>query len=293
MKTKFSRLLKAGLLFLSALAAGQAYGAYDCSVSVTSIGTLYVPGKSDDAQGTVSLICSRGADDANELSFRIKADTGLNASGTQRRVRRGATTDTLTYYLSSGACANSSNWFAPPSGTVNVITGTLLFGSSLTASVSLGYCIRMPSQPGGAPTAGIYTDVVNVFAQYPNSDTGALTVPAFLNYSVGVDAQCVFATYPGNMLFNYTSFSPTAQSASQSLVLRCSNNLPWSVSVDPPTSSMLGLSYSIAVSPSSGTGLGNAGHTITLTGTIPAGQAGTCALGTCSATQTHTITISY
>jgi hypothetical protein len=95
------------------------------------------------------------------------------------------------------------------------------------------------------------------------------------------------------MAFSYTSFSPSAVTATQAFVLRCSPGTPWIVSVDPAPSPLLGLDYSIAVSPASGTGLGNTGQTITLTGTIPAGQAGTCATGSCTATRTHTVTITY
>jgi hypothetical protein len=44
--------------------------------------------------------------------------------------------------------------------------------------------------------------------------------------------------------------------------------------------------------PAAGTGNG-AAQNIVITGTMPAGQQGVCSTATCSASQAHTITISY
>ncbi len=295
-----ANLARLGLLALLALATDKGWAAYDCFVSVTSSDAFYSSTSNVDTNGTVTLTCSRTASDANTLSYRIMAGPGLNPSpnGQDRRVRLGATANYLTYSLSRGttegggaACANNSNWEDPTVGAAKVITGSLNFGVALTASATWGYCIRLPAQ--GLPAAGTYTDTVRVFAQYPDSNAGATTAPALLGYTVWVGDHCVFGTYPGTMAFTYTSFSPSAVTATQSFVLRCSQGTPWTVSVDPSTSTLLGLDYSIAASPVSSIGLGSTGQTVTLTGTIPAGRAGTCSLGTCSATQTHTVTISY
>lgn len=294
------RQLRAATFALLALGAGEAEAAYDCFVTVTSADAFYNSANSVDTNGTVTITCSRAASDASTLSYRIMADSGLNASanGQDRRVKHSVSANYLTYSLSRGttegggaACANNSNWEDPSKGAGKVITGTLSFGVALTASATWGYCIRLPAQ--GLPTAGTYTDAVSVYAQYPDSNAGATTAPALLNYTVWVGDHCMFSTYPGTMAFSYTSFSPSAVIATQAFVLRCSMNTPWTVSIAPSASMMLSLNYSIAASPASGAGLGNTGQTITLTGTIPAGQAGTCAAGSCTATQTHTVTISY
>jgi hypothetical protein len=70
------------------------------------------------------------------------------------------------------------------------------------------------------------------------------------------------------------------------------------VALDSPTTgTLIGLDYTLALSPAGGTGGGTGGgspesiHTIT--GTMAAGQAGTCAVGACTATQSHTLTITY
>ncbi|MBX3589208.1 MAG: spore coat protein U domain-containing protein [Ramlibacter sp.] len=291
--------LRAGLcLGLYALCQGPAQAAYSCNVSVTSVGVLYTTTpRNQDANGTVTLICTRAASDANTLTYRIKADNGLNASGNQRRVRLGATNKRLNYSIRRGTspggaatCGNNSNWKAA-NGNNGAMRGTLSFGASLSASVTWGYCARVRGNQG-SPTGGVYTDTVQVFAQYPGTNAGALTSSVGLNYSVAVGNQCVFSTPPTGMSFNYTSFSATPQMAVQTFDLRCSDALPWSLAVTPASGNLLGLAYSLDLTPDTGTGTG-VDQSITLTGTLPADQAGTCATGMCSASQPHTLTVTY
>lgn len=280
-----------------------ATAAYSCAVQATSAGVLYNAAANTDFTATATLNCTRDTTDANTLTYRLKADTSANYNGTNRRVRRGATTSYLTYYLRRGttaggaaACGNSNTWFAPANGTTNVITGTLNFGTALTASVTWGYCLRVRGTAGGnpaAPAAGTYTDLVNIFGQYPNNDAGTLTSPSPITYSVGVTNQCVFNTFPGGLNFVYNAFGG-AQTSSTSFRLRCSSGLPWTVSVSPASAVVHGLQYTITPSPASGTGNGNTGQNVTLTGDMSANQAGTCATGgVCTATQPHAVTITY
>lgn len=290
--------LAAGLL---ALCAGSAWS-YSCNMSAGGTGVLLDgSGANQDSNGTVTLNCTRSSAEATTLTYRIKADNGLNYSG-QRRARRGTSTNYMAYWLQRGtavggsaACANSTNWLEPATGTANVITGTLNFGTSLSASAVWGYCVRLPSVSFINylfATAGIYTDTVNIYAQYPGVDGGALTPEVPLNYTIGVKEQCVFNSFPTSINFNYTSFSPTAQTDTETFNLRCSDDLPWTVAVSPTTGTALGLSYTMGIAPASGTGTG-ANQPITLTGTMPAGQTGTCALGSCAAKVVHTVTITY
>lgn len=285
------------LVGLMLLAANAAHAAYSCNVSTAGTGVLYTPGTNQDAKGTVTLNCTRAASDANRLTYRIKADNGLNASGTQRRVRLGATGNRLNYILrkgnASGAanCGNSTNWQAPNNGNGNVMRGRLQFGTALSASATWGYCIRVRGNQG-SPSAGTYTDSVQVFAQYPGTNAGALTSVVPLSYTVSVGNECVFNTFPAALSFNYTSFSPAPQISNQNFALRCSSGLFWSLAISPANSPLMGLAYTLAPSPASGTGTG-ANQTVSLTGTVPANQAGTCATATCSATQVHNVIITY
>lgn len=276
-----------------------AHAAYSCTVTATSTGLIYIPNQ-QDAKGSATLTCTRSLGDANSLSYRLKASDGLNAAGTApiRRVRLNATSNYLFYSLRQGDnCGANTNWRAPATGNVDVMTGSLPFvGSALTASTTLNYCIRVRVGQNGnptAPAAGIYSDTFNVFAQYPRSDTGALSPSAAVAMTVGVSNQCVFYTYPGNLVFSYTAFSASPQTASTSFMLRCSSGLPWSVSVIPNPAVLQGLMYTITPSPASGTGTGNTGQAVTLNGHMPAGQAGTCSGSTCAATQPHTVFITY
>lgn len=92
---------------------------------------------------------------------------------------------------------------------------------------------------------------------------------------------------------NYTAFSATAQTSTTSFMLRCSSGLPWTISVSPNPAVLQGLRYTITPSPASGSGNGNTGQAVTLTGSMQAGQAGTCTGPTCSGTQAHTVFITY
>ncbi len=283
-------------LAMMAMTSPQAWAAYSCSVSANSTGTLYDAPTPQDSQGLATLTCTRDSGDANTLSYRLKADNGLHATGNQRRVRLGATNNFLQYSLTrSATCGNNSNWYAPAAGNGNVLRGTLNFGAALSQSVSVPYCLRTRVASGGnpaAPTAGVYTDTINIFAQYPGSNAGVLSPVAPITYSVGVNNQCVFRSFPTNMAFNYIAFSPTQQQALTSFNLRCSNALPWGVTVSPANGVVLGLAYSIASSPTTMIGTG-ADQAVTLTGTMPAGQAGSCSLGTCTGSNVHTVTITY
>jgi spore coat protein U-like protein len=292
--------LAALLLSITGLSA---QAAISCNISTTSVGVLYVAGANTDTNGTVTLTCTRNpSTDPASITYRIKANNGNNFA-TNRRVRLGATTNYLTYFLRRGTvvggaatCGNTSTWAAPATGTTNVITGTLTFGTGASsASAVWGYCVRVRGSVNpnpAAPAAGIYTDNVLITGQYPNSDVGVLTPSVPLTYTIGVNNQCVFNTFPTAMSFNYTAFSPTAQVLTRQFDLRCSNTLPWSIAISPASNVLLGLNYTIAASPATGTGTGS-DQVITLTGTIPANQAGTCNAATCTATQAHVVTITY
>ena len=285
------------VMVLFAMGSSPAWAVYSCSVTATSTGVLYIAPTPQDSQGVATLTCTREGADPNTLSYRLKADNGLNVNGTQRRVRLGVTANFLNYSLQSAAtCMNGSNWYAPATGTTNVVIGILNFGAALSQSVNVSYCLRTRVATAGnpaAPTAGVYTDTVNIFGQFPDSDAGTLTAVAPITYSVGVNNQCVFNSSPTAMLFNYSAFSPAAQSSVSTFNLRCSNALPWTVTVSPASAAVIGLNYSIAVSPSATTIGTGADQPVTLTGNMAAGQAGNCALGTCTGTQIHTVTITY
>jgi len=97
---------------------------------------------------------------------------------------------------------------------------------------------------------------------------------------------------PSTLVLNYTSFSPTPVSNSMSFTIDCTQGTPYSLSLSPASGTLLGLPYSLSLGSNAGTGTGFA-QSVTVTGTIPAGQSGTCALPSCTASQPTTVTISY
>lgn len=279
------------------LAGGSAHAVYSCSLSITDTGVIYNQGNNSrtDATGTVTITCTRDVStDANSLTYRIGADNGLwYNNGLQTRL--GATNNYLDYTLTRGAtvggsatCADTTNWSAT---TTTVMNGTLAFGASASASATWGFCLRVRGNQGN-PTAGTYTDAVGVYAQYPATTNGAITPPATLNYSIGARNVCVLNSFPTDMSFSYNSFQAAAQTRTQTIAVACSNNLPWTVAVAPTTGTLLGLNYTMTRAPVSGTGNG-AAQNIVITATMAAGQQGRCTTSTCSASQAHTITISY
>lgn len=95
------------------------------------------------------------------------------------------------------------------------------------------------------------------------------------------------------MQFSYTSFQTAAALASTSFAVTCVNGVPYTMALDAASGSLLGLNYTLGLS-RSGTITGNGlAQSTTISGTMAAGQAGTCALASCSASQPRTLTISY
>ena len=106
------------------------------------------------------------------------------------------------------------------------------------------------------------------------------------------------ATGATDLIFNYTSFG-SAQNPSSSFNVRCTNQLPYTLALDGTgsggTTTALGLDYVLTLSSTSGTGDGNQ-QPYTISGSMIAGQSGTCALpnpGICSSTVGRQLTISY
>lgn len=295
------RLCLCGLLLA---VSPHAQAVYSCTVTATNANIIFpTSGNQRDVTGSATLTCTRSAGDPSTLYFRLKATTGIYSSPTQpyRRVRLGSPLNYLYYVLRrNSTCGNTTNWQAPPTGNGDVHMGTLIFGSATSKSASIPYCIRVRRNNGGnpqLPTAGAYNDTFQIYAQYSsnvdNLDAAPLSPSTPVTFYVDVGNQCEFNTYPGSLSFNYTAFSATAQTSTTSFMLRCSSGLPWTVSVSPNPAVLQGLRYTITPSPASGSGNGNTGQAVTLTGSMQAGQAGTCTGPSCSAAQAHTVFITY
>ncbi|HEY5900845.1 MAG TPA: spore coat protein U domain-containing protein [Burkholderiales bacterium] len=283
--TRTLRALSALALF-GAAAAAQA--AITCSVSVTAISVPYDPSVSGDTvrTGSYTISCTRLAADANTLGWSLGANDGQQPSGqTNRAMLNGAYYNYELYRLAP--YTNVNRW-RDQNASVR-FSGTLNFGTSLTASQSGPFDLRLGG-PQTVQPAGIYTDLVT--ATLRNSATSVVLAQAAFAISVITSPTCVLSTPPGNVSFAYRSFQGTAASASTSFGVRCTTGLSYSMTLDTSSASLLGLSYSLSLSQASGSGNGTT-QTYSVNGSMPAGQAGTCATATCSASRVHTLMVTY
>jgi spore coat protein U-like protein len=119
------------------------------------------------------------------------------------------------------------------------------------------------------------------------------TAPSTFNVTVTLTSVCSVTTSPANVAFTYTSFQGSpAVSTGGGFTVKCTNNLPYTMSLDSTSGTVLGLNYTVAVPTTTQTGTG-ADQAFTVTGSIAANQSGTCNLGTCSGSQTRTLTVTY
>lgn len=101
------------------------------------------------------------------------------------------------------------------------------------------------------------------------------------------------------MSFTYTAFG-AAKTASSTFQPTCTIYLPYTMSLSANVAVAAGLNYTLALNTSNSggtaalasTGTG-AAQTSYVNGDIAAGQAGTCVGGSCTADNTHTLTITY
>jgi len=110
-----------------------------------------------DTSGTVNLTCNKGA------TVSVALNNGANASGTQKRLRSGATTNYINYNLSRpntlvdggpNTCPSlpGTEWNA-----TNTVVATSLFITT-GGPKPIPICISVPASQ--YPPAGTYTDTV-------------------------------------------------------------------------------------------------------------------------------------
>lgn len=277
-------ILRLVLLASAALLAPLGHAAYNCTVSSSGFSAAYDPtsGSTNITQTSFTITCTRALSDANTMNWANAANNGLHPTGFNRnRAQFGASRINYDLYRDS-ACAGQ--WRG---GTANDINSTLNFGGSLTASVTVNYWGCIPAGQTGLP-AGTYTDTVTMTLTYgPFNTTATGTFPV----NIYTPAQCSLSTAPGNVVFNYIAFGAAAN-ASTSYGVTCTNSLSYTMALDATSGTILGVSYTLALGASSATGTGSA-QSYTISGNIAAGQAGTCASGSCSASQGRVLTVTY
>lgn len=256
-----------------------AHAAISCNISSPGWFSVYDPtvATPNDNTSRVTISCTRLLADPSTQAYTLAEDNGMNPGA--KGVNQATLTKVIKYNEFQDA-AFSVAWqpTSPFSGTIN-------FGAGTTATVVIPYYARITAHQN--VPAGNYTDLVTMTLTY-----GVATALATHSVLISTLNQCQISSPPGNITFNYTSFQATAAAASTSFDVRCTSALPYTMSLDTTSATLLGLTYTLSVP--TGTYIGTGVPQIySISGSIAAGQAGTCATATCTGTDTHTLTISY
>lgn len=224
-------------------------------------------------------------------SYQVAVNNGTNFSGTQNRAASGG--NYLNYNFTSDSGCHTAWEGTTYIPAIAYHTPNLsAYGTDIKTYSYYG-CVPASQT---VPAAGTYTDTVTMsFIPGGAAFTGD-TFPV----SIYAPATCSISTPPGNIIFNYTSFSPTAVAANTTFVTTCTNLLPYTMTLDATSAVLTGLNYSLAlntvgtggVSPLTSTGTG-VPQTFFINGSIASGQSGTCATSTCAGSQARTLTITY
>lgn len=278
--------------------SSAANAAIVCNVSSSGFTAYYFENAPTATNGTGSFTvsCSRAAGDAITFNYTLRSDDGLNENGGFNRAFLGgggtaATRMNYNLYRDAGLTQRWGNT------TLLDFTGTVNFGSTATlfASQTQTYYTTIPA--GQNKNAGIFTDTVTMrlcTAAGTGCGTGNLsngTFPVTINNT----SLCLLTTPPSSISFNYTSFQVANATANTSYTVRCTIGQTYSMTLDAPGGSLLGLNYTLTLSaPGTRTGTGLP-ENFTINGTILGGgnTSGTCGGATCSQMQQRTLTISY
>jgi spore coat protein U-like protein len=121
----------------------------------------------------------------------------------------------------------------------------------------------------------------------------AATTSQNFNVTVNLTSACSITAAPTDVAFTYASFQGAAAASSGgAFSVRCTNSLPYTLSLDAAAGTVIGLNYTLALSAAGGTGNG-AAQAYTVNGSMVASQGGTCAAATCAGSQTRTLTVTY
>lgn len=292
------RLAAAALLCTCVL---QAKAAITCTLAATSVNLNYTNNQATNANasGTITLNCTRLSTDPTSTTYWVGIDFG-SRTGTPRRVFRhgGGTTNANRLDVNIYKNGTTTDWTNTGGGRVN---GTLPFGAALNASATLTYDFRVPAWQTGN-NAGIFDEIFTANLQLTTA--GPVVATASFTPTVSIITQCFVgqvaagnpapgAISPSTLTLNYTSFALAPQTATMNFTVDCTRGTSYTLALSQTSGTLLGLNYTLGLSSAGATGDGLA-QPYTVTGTIAAGQAGTCATSSCTATQTGvTVTITY
>jgi spore coat protein U-like protein len=264
------------------IGATSAHAVYNCSVTGSPLTVTYPQGTVLNTSGQVTVTCTRDASDAPTNTFSLGIDQGDPPNG--RQYSRVGGTQTLNYQIYRES-SYSTTW----NNSNRRLNGTVNFGTALITSFTLTYYLRITSQTG--KPAGLYDDEgLTFFVRVPQ--TGSVRGQGDVPQYALINPSCTLTLPPSNLSITYPSFSSLPRTAATNFAVQCTAQTPYTMAVSPTAGVLNGINYSVALSATSFTATG-APNTHSITATAPAGQVGTCSAATCSATQAHTLTISY
>ncbi|MDB5779810.1 MAG: Spore coat [Polaromonas sp.] len=287
---RFAIQTLAALALLICSAASHATIA--CNIFATGVTGIYNRSSNLNLTGSIMVNCTRATGDPTSQVLYIGIDQGEDPAG--RDMTRQTGTERLRYFIyrnsASGPQWTTSAGRAPGAGGNGGLQFTLNFGAGTSASANYPYYFQVRSNI--TRPVGIYDDVLLTAFLRLDSRNGALIANGDFTANVSILSQCYLSSPPLPLALNYVSFSPTAQSASTPFGVSCTLSTPYTMALDDTSGTLLGLNYTLALSSTTATGTGF-GQSHSVTGTIAANQAGTCAMGTCTTSQSRTVTISY
>jgi spore coat protein U-like protein len=261
----------------------NAFAVISCNISSPGFSVLYDPlvATPNDSVSSVTINCTRALADPSTQTYTLEADNGLNPQGQSHQAS--GTGGGLIKYTEYQDAAYATRWStAPPAK--RAISGTINFGGGTSTSINVPIYARIAAAQ--AVAADIYTDTVTMTLTY-----GTATALGTHPVTITTIPQCIISSPPGNIVFSYTSFQVTNSVASTTFATQCTTNLAYTFSLDADVP-MLGLTYTLTLPVTSGTGTGVA-QTFNINGTITAGQGGVCTASTCSGTATRLLTITF
>lgn len=289
--------------------AAQAAANYDCAFNPAAPAAFSITYATASTptflSGSFTVTCSKlSSGSGATLVVSVAANNGTNGVGTQNRGKLGASFINYDLTTASPSAACTPDW----TGT-NVFTGAAMVfgggnpGSNPPQSRTFTYYGCLPGGQIASP-AGSYTDTVQLtigVTRTSGKGTFGSDVPnANIPVSITVVPECRVSTAPGTINFTYTALQATQATANTSFATQCTNTLPYTLSLDSNSNVAVGLNYALKLNTSgsggtntlASTGTG-AAQTFFINGTMAAGQAGTCAAASCTATNSHTLTVTY
>ena len=285
------------------LCCTPAQAAITCStVTATSVNGVYASASALNRTGSVTVTCTRLATDATTQLIYISMNQGEPPNGRNMTRQTGTTLLAYRVYRNADLTGSWSTGGGRAPGITNAggLQVTFDFGSTTTTVKSVTYPYYFNIAAGIVRAAGIYDDEAVGVTVRLSSSTGTVQSTTLFAVNASIVAECRFSTSPTALAMTYTAFAASAVSAYSPFAISCTESTTYGVSLGAASDVLLGLKYDLLLVAAASdtplaaslTGSGFA-QSYRVKGTIAAGQAGSCATGTCTGSAPRTITITY